>query len=80
MFHIISYLLNIKLSTSYLVFSGGNYTLSCRPLFSRDVILFAELVIFYCFRPNPYTRMCVSTLATSSTSGTQSTKLWWFDS
>ena len=46
-----------------------NHTFSCRLLSLRYISLFFRLVIFLLFQPNPYTRMCVSTLGASSLSG-----------
>ena len=52
-----SYLLNINLQMPNGDFSGKTAFESAL-LFVRDIV-FSELVIFPCFRPNPYTRMGV---------------------
>ena len=53
-----SYLLNIKLRIPNTNFSEKS-AFGSGLLFLRDISLFSNLS---CLRPNPYTRMCVSTI------------------
>ena len=48
---------------------GENQPSSLGCYFWRDIVLFSELVFFLCFRPNSYTRMCVSTIGSFSLFG-----------
>ena len=43
-----------------LIFRG--FALSVGAAIFIDITLLSELVICHCFRPNPYTKMCVSTV------------------
>ena len=58
MCHLISYLLNINLQIPNKNFCEKSAFEPRLLFYKREAFLF-ELVIFDCFRPNPYTRMCV---------------------
>ena len=62
MCNIRSYLLNINLHTPSFDFSQKSAFESGLLAIFKRYSPFSELVIFPCFRPSPYTRMCVSTI------------------
>ena len=60
MCNMVSYLLNINLQALNII--SPQISLRVWAAIFESCSLFLELVLFPCFRPNPDTRMCVSTL------------------